>query len=318
MLVSTRRRRRHSAERSWTMHEVDLADASEGDLTRAKERLRADGLVVARKAVPRQTILDFRHRLSALMASGEYPETIPDWATMRRQLSGRQVLAMRRAAYDCPEYASAFRSEPLLAFMAFVLDTDKPFLHPRRWIRLNGAAGATGSGAQPMHQDYWFVQGDPEVYTVWVALHDCTEGGIALVEGSHREGLLDVERGPAAKGQVVAFETDRVVEPHVVMGDVVVFHSLTVHGTAPNGSAMTRISIDGRFQHPRAPIAREQLLPAMAPEDRLPIAARNSLITDVNSWSGDPALEFDGGMPVVASRFGTDVTVLGARSTEGF
>ena len=292
------------------MHEVDLAGASEPDLTRARERLRADGLVIARKAVPRQAVLDFRRRLSGFMSSGAYSETVTDWATMRRELSGRQVLAMRRAAYDCPEYAGVFRSERLLAFMAFTLGTDKPFLHPRRWVRLNGAAGAAGSGSQPMHQDYWFVQGDPEVYTVWVALHDCAEGGIVLVEGSHREGLRDVERDPAAKGRVAAFEADRVVEPQVTMGDVVIFHSLTVHGTAPNGSSRNRISIDGRFQHPRAPIAREQLLPAMAPEDRLPIAARNGLIADVKSWSGDPLLELDAGMPIVASRFGPDVKVL--------
>lgn len=58
----------------------------------------------------------------------------------------------------------------------------------------------------------------------------------------------------------------------------------------PNSRARGRISIDGRFQHPTAAIAREQLLPATAPEDRSPIAATHSRIEDAADWSNDPEL----------------------------
>ena len=46
------------------------------------------------------------------------------------------------------------------------------------------------------HQDYEFMGGDPECFTVWIPLHDCPVniGPLRILEGSHRFGVQNHER----------------------------------------------------------------------------------------------------------------------------
>ena len=105
------------------------------------------------------------------------------------------------------------------------------------------------------HQDYEFMGGDPEFYTAWIPLHDCPieAGSLRILEGSHRYGIQDHEREnlhvPEIPLDVVA--GDEWVEGRVNAGDVLIFHSLTVHAAAPNISGRMRISLDCRFQDSR-------------------------------------------------------------------
>jgi ectoine hydroxylase-related dioxygenase (phytanoyl-CoA dioxygenase family) len=102
------------------------------------------------------------------------------------------------------------------------------------------------------HQDYRFMNGDPQCFTVWIPLHDCPVdlGPLQVLEGSHRLGVIDhaheslhvpeipadaVSEGEWAGGQIDA-------------GDVLIFHSLTVHAASSNRSDRLRISLDCRFQ----------------------------------------------------------------------
>ncbi|HTM15707.1 MAG TPA: phytanoyl-CoA dioxygenase family protein [Terracidiphilus sp.] len=102
------------------------------------------------------------------------------------------------------------------------------------------------------HQDYRFMNGDPECYTVWIPLHDCpTEvGPLQILEGSHHFGFqthidenLHVPEIPAG-----AEMGDEWAGGDINAGDVLIFHSLTVHAAAPNLSDRMRISLDCRFQ----------------------------------------------------------------------
>lgn len=94
--------------------------------------------------------------------------------------------------------------------------------------------------------------GDPECFTVWIPLHDCPVhmGPLQTMQGSHHFGFQKHEEenlhvpeipresaigGDWSGGQVNA-------------GDVLMFHSLTVHAAAPNLSRQLRISLDCRFQ----------------------------------------------------------------------
>lgn len=102
------------------------------------------------------------------------------------------------------------------------------------------------------HQDYRFMGGDPECYTVWIPLHDCPVemGPLQVMEGSHRFGIQDHEDEnlhvpeipvqKAAGGQWVGGQINA--------GDVLIFHSLTIHAAAPNHSSQLRVSLDCRFQ----------------------------------------------------------------------
>ena len=105
------------------------------------------------------------------------------------------------------------------------------------------------------HQDYEFMGGDPEFYTVWIPLHDCPieVGPLRILEGSHRYGIQEHEKEnlhvPEIPLDVVT--GDAWVEGQVNAGDVLIFHSLTVHAAAPNTSNRMRISLDCRFQDSR-------------------------------------------------------------------
>jgi len=103
------------------------------------------------------------------------------------------------------------------------------------------------------HQDYRFMNGDPECYTVWIALHDCPidVGPLQILEGSHRFGFQkhEDENLHVPEIPVGAAMGDDWVGGQINAGDVLIFHSLTVHAASPNRSDKLRISLDCRFQN---------------------------------------------------------------------
>ena len=102
------------------------------------------------------------------------------------------------------------------------------------------------------HQDYQFMDGDAECFTVWIPLHDCPidQGPLQILEGSHRFGIQnhnkanlhvpEIPDGTALGGDWVGGQINA--------GDVLIFHSLTVHAASPNVSDRLRVSLDCRFQ----------------------------------------------------------------------
>ncbi len=102
------------------------------------------------------------------------------------------------------------------------------------------------------HQDYRFMGGDPECFTVWIPLHDCPAnvGPLRIVECSHRRGYLRHEDENLHVPEIPADAEvggDWAGGP-IHAGDVLIFHSLTVHAASPNLSNQLRISLDCRFQ----------------------------------------------------------------------
>jgi phytanoyl-CoA dioxygenase PhyH len=99
------------------------------------------------------------------------------------------------------------------------------------------------------HQDHQSIAGDPESFTAWIPLHNCPLelGPLRILEGSHRCGLqkIDPETGIIPNGTARGGDW---VGGQINAGDVLIFHSLTVHAAAPNVSKQLRISLDCRFQ----------------------------------------------------------------------
>jgi Phytanoyl-CoA dioxygenase (PhyH) len=104
------------------------------------------------------------------------------------------------------------------------------------------------------HQDHLAIAGDVQTFTAWMPLHDCPVklGPLQVLEGSHRFGLQKTASGngvpplPPTRGHWVG--------GRIEAGDVLVFHSLTVHAASPNSSNQLRISLDCRFQSYDRPI----------------------------------------------------------------
>lgn len=102
------------------------------------------------------------------------------------------------------------------------------------------------------HQDYEFMGGDPEFYTVWIPLHDCPveAGPLRILEGSHHHGIQHHEKENLHVPEIPTGSAigEEWVGGDVNAGDVLIFHSLTVHAASPNLSNQIRLSLDCRFQ----------------------------------------------------------------------
>ena len=101
------------------------------------------------------------------------------------------------------------------------------------------------------HQDYafWVSEGvaDPDMCTIAVAVGRAEEanGCMRLIAGSHRLGTIDVvdigsSRGADPDAVASALESHAVELCELDCGDVVVFHSNTLHGSGPNQSDAPR------------------------------------------------------------------------------
>ncbi|QHN04981.1 phytanoyl-CoA dioxygenase family protein [Granulicella sp. WH15] len=105
------------------------------------------------------------------------------------------------------------------------------------------------------HQDYEFMGGDPEFFTVWIPLHDCpvNAGPLRILEGSHRFGVQPHQRENLHVPEIPIEEAagEAWVGGRINAGDVLIFHSLTVHAASPNLTEQMRISLDCRFQDAR-------------------------------------------------------------------
>jgi ectoine hydroxylase-related dioxygenase (phytanoyl-CoA dioxygenase family) len=120
-------------------------------------------------------------------------------------------------------------------------------IHPKSAIRL--IFPHFERGIIHAHQDHTAIGGDEETYTAWLPLHDCPlhHGSLKILEGSHRYGrqAIDHDTGYTFPN---AQQGESWVGGDIYAGDLLLFHSLTVHEAAPNLSQQLRISIDCRFQ----------------------------------------------------------------------
>ena len=116
----------------------------------------------------------------------------------------------------------------------------------------------------PAHQDFIPIQGTPETYTVWFPLSDVPKemGGLQVAAQSHLHGVYDFRPTLGAGGMEVTDPlNNKWVSNPFRQGDVLVFHSMTVHKGLPNTSDSLRLSMDARYQKVSDPIAPDSLQP---------------------------------------------------------
>jgi hypothetical protein len=159
-------------------------------------------------------------------------------------------------------HALAHRPELLGVIESLV--QEQPFVHPRNISRITFPG--TDQFTTPAHQDYVHIQATPETYTAWFPLSDCPQalGSLLVLAGSHKLGILPVHKASGAGG--LGIDTDSLDLPwcgnDFAAGDVLFFHSHTVHKALPNHSAnQLRMSVDYRYQGLSQPIIEDGLLP---------------------------------------------------------
>jgi hypothetical protein len=158
------------------------------------------------------------------------------------------------------EAVHALGHEPRLAEIARTVLGGDVFCHPAKAVRL--IAPGMRAYATRAHQDFAALQVTPDVLTFWIALAPCDPArqGLRVLPGSHLLGELPVDPslgGERALYVDVAADDPRWATMDYRPGDVVVFHSLTVHAGGPNHSDSPRLSVDVRYQRVTDPIRDE-------------------------------------------------------------
>jgi Phytanoyl-CoA dioxygenase (PhyH) len=99
-----------------------------------------------------------------------------------------------------------------------------------------------------VHQDFFYIRGVQEIYSVWIPMSHCPWhlGGLAVLSKSHRLGFLRHKSN--GRAYLPRKHGCKWLSAEYEQGDVLIFSSTTVHGPLPNRTLDTpRLAYDFRF-----------------------------------------------------------------------
>lgn len=246
-----------------------IANPLRHDGAALRQRFLEDGYIFLKCVVDPRRLLELRAQITELCARhgwlkpGSDPQQAIAWTSAK--VEGEEAYF---ALYDEVQKLEALHALPhgedILAVMRALLD-DSAFPHPLSIARF--MFPEVPEWATPPHQDYPNNQGTTELYACWLPLGDCPRalGGLSILRGSHRFGLLPLEfaLGPGHRRAVMDERLAGLewVEGDFAAGDLIVFHSLTLHRSLPNTTDRLRLSVDYRFQREGDPLTEACLLP---------------------------------------------------------
>lgn len=245
----------------------DLLDAPES----LRERMANDGYLYFRGVLDREKVRSLRRcilRTTQKLGWTE-PSTMP--------VSQRCTIPPLREEDDefirgyqevqrLQEFHELAHDDVLMGILRAALG-DSAFPHPLKIARL--AFPAHHEASTPPHQDFPNNQGTPDLTAAWIPVCDMTEGmgGLAILRGSHRWGLLPLAGHIGAGNRCAVVPPDmaeecRWVTTRFAMGDVLLFPSMTVHAALHNASEFElRLSVDFRYQLEGQPLTAGCLEP---------------------------------------------------------
>jgi hypothetical protein len=180
-----------------------------------------------------------------------FVESDPDWDEVYPRIQALEA------------FHSFFHSEHMLGLMRLVSGSEV-FVYPMKMARIS-TPGKVGYETPP-HQDAYSHHAGPTMAGIWVALHRISPemGRVKVLPGSHKGGVRKVFTAAGVGGVQCEIYPDETTW-HVAdsdPGDVLIFHSATVHKAEPNVTAGTvRMSVDTRFCDHGAPVFSTNLEP---------------------------------------------------------
>lgn len=238
------------------------------DTEAIRQRADRDGYVFLKQVINPAAILDARRDISALLQREGWIDagTDPDEAitSFTPQHSGMPEFSR---VYDLVQRLESFHTlahDPAIWDLTERLLGSDVLLQPSNIARFIFPTELEYT--TPAHQDFVHIQGTPDVWTAWLPLGDCphTLGGLSVLTGSHKFGVLPVSRAKGAGGLLTHFgEIDgEWVSSPFELGDILFFHSHTVHKGLPNRSGdRMRLSVDYRYQRASDPVMDKVLTP---------------------------------------------------------
>jgi hypothetical protein len=230
-------------------------------------RLAAEGYLFVRGLLPRSAVLDVRRQCRAAAAAGGWldlahpvDDGVANPAAACTDPEPRYVEVFRRLYVL--EALHALKHHPAIVGFFERLFGEPVLVHPLFVMR--NIFPQRPESTTPAHQDYVHIQGTPETYTAWIPLGDCPleQGSLQIAAGSHRDGVREFRVTNGSGGlEVVEPLAGRWRASPFAAGDVLIFHSLTVHKGLPNLSDRLRQSMDARYQRVSEPVTQLSLNP---------------------------------------------------------
>ncbi|MCX5663004.1 MAG: phytanoyl-CoA dioxygenase family protein [Planctomycetota bacterium] len=240
-----------------------LAESNDAlaDPATLRTRLSRDGYLFFRGLAPRARVLDLRRQILEFCKEAGWLDAKAD--LMDARWSGVGPYAENEAPYmqvyrrivHLPLFNDLPRDPAYMGLMERILGGT--VLNHRMHI---GRVSFPNNPLQttPPHQDFHYIAGTPETYTIWTPLGETPLdlGGLAVLRGSHRGGYLEHVEFPGQKYAAFGLGDDRLPHDDVEWrasayhpGDCIVFHSHTVHKAMPNVTGThLRLSMDNRYQ----------------------------------------------------------------------
>lgn len=242
----------------WLFLEMRSSNELLGDHDALRERLEEDSYLLFRGVLDTDRVLELRRAILGVLA--EHGWIRGGLALLEAQAVCRPIheeMADHAPVYDDIQRLESFHGlahdERLLGVMRDVLGPTA-FPHPLKICRLGFPEAYEAT--TPPHQDYPNNQGTTDLTAAWIPVGDVPKdlGGVAILRGSHRYGLLPLtgHMGPGRRQAKVPremLEDLRWVTTDFEAGDVLLFPSLTVHAAMHNITEFDlRISVDFRYQ----------------------------------------------------------------------
>lgn len=234
-----------------------------GDPEALRERMETDSYLYFQGALDPAKVLDLRTKMLQVLADHGWIYTqhyfMQALSIITPLKEGEEeYLRVYDDIQHLEELHALAHDDALTAIMrAVVGETAWP--HPLKIARL--AFPGNWEVATPPHQDYPNNQGTTGLTASWIPVGDCPQelGGLAVLRGSHRYGVLPLDHHPGAGSRQAVvplemLEQLRWVTTDYAAGDVLVFSSTTVHASLNNATDSIRVSVDFRFQNEHEPL----------------------------------------------------------------
>lgn len=234
-----------------------------------RARMVEDGYLFFPKLIPDPSIMKVRREILRLCSEAGWlnSERAAEEAIAASGIAYIEGQPEFMQVYNRLQHSEAFHTlahESALIGILERLFCEQPLPHARNIARIIFPQNVRHT--TPSHQDYVHIQGTKETYTAWIPLGECPEalGSLAVLRGSHTLGILPVYRADGAGG--LGIDTDSLQNQWVGgdfgLGDVILFHSLTVHKALPNTMPnQMRLSADFRYQPLSHPVHSSSMEP---------------------------------------------------------
>ncbi|MDA1330836.1 MAG: phytanoyl-CoA dioxygenase family protein [Chloroflexi bacterium] len=232
------------------------------DPARLRQMMHENGYLFLKQVAPHQKLLKLREDVLTLCAEAGWVNMDPSSGDARWNGSGpftegeSEYMAVYRRIIHLESFKAVPEDAALKQVMSIIVG-GPVLLHQRKIGRVTFPSNVAQTVAA--HQDFHYIRGTPETYTMWLPAGDCPRelGGLAVLRGSHLAGHIEhtnfsMKKYASSGLTEQQWPQGEGFEWHAgdfQLGDALIFHSYCIHKALPNLTKdQLRISIDNRYQ----------------------------------------------------------------------